>query len=644
LVGGLTSAHAQQAPSGYLSLEQYDSARQKPAEAKASVVYEAVRGASLRATLEHWAALSGWQPLAWKLPEETDFTLGASARFEGDFITATRAFVASLGPEAVDARSIQSRQPTGCRGAHAMKKTALSLAGLAVLAGCATPTSYETRTELRTQISQKAQELQAVPSVVAPVPRVVESEQAYIPVIARKVSEHAWLRAMRVTVQTGKDPVPMAEILRALAKQGVSITSEMPLDRFQYSGFSLVDVDAESALRSVVTSVGLDYQADAQRRVVVIKPMSSRTWYLNIGNRRSSFAAGGNNTATPSTTNAIANAISQSGSGGGSSQQGNSAVSSGKTEVTSSDDFWTSLKTELDSRLKLMLPDPPKPAAAAPVAQAIPAIPSLPLPPVVAPPGQPQVANAAGAPGAPAQAAPVPATPQNLTAALPNPTPAPSSDGILSYTARQVGSYAVNPETGAVSVQAPHWVLQDLDSYFKRVSDMYNTDIVFQGELIMLTTDTSRSEGLDISSFAKFANSKYGVVYRNNGLGGVTVSFPNANSLIPAVTAGPGALAGPLFGHSEHGGRPADFQQLPHQPGPGQLVAKARADHNQWGTCRLPPHRHPLLQHREPTGRIGWLGLCRRGHPKPADCAGLRHGAAGQPAHRHVHGPDSRAD
>lgn len=100
LVGGLTSAHAQQAPSGYLSLEQYDSARQKPTEAKASGVYEAVRGASLRATLERWASLSGWQPLAWKLPEETDFTLGASARFEGDFITATRAFVASLGPEA----------------------------------------------------------------------------------------------------------------------------------------------------------------------------------------------------------------------------------------------------------------------------------------------------------------------------------------------------------------------------------------------------------------------------------------------------------------------------------------------------------------------------------------------------------------
>ncbi len=421
-----------------------------------------------------------------------------------------------------------------------MKKTALSLASLAVLAGCATPSTYESRTELRTQVAQKAQEFQSVPTVIAPVSRVVESEQAYIPVIARKVSEHAWLRATRVTVQTGKDPVPMAEILRALAKQGISITSEMPLDRFQYSGFSLVDVDAESALRAVVSTVGLDYQADAQRRLVVIKPMSSRTWYLNIGNRRSSFAAGGNNAGTPSTTNAIANAISStggSGGGGGQPQQSNAGgSSSGKTEVTSSDDFWASLKTELESRLKLMLPEPPKAAAEV---TAAPQLPALNLPPVVPPPGS-------AAPGAPvASASP---TPANLNAMLPPAAPAQSSDGILNYTSRQVGTYAMNPETGAVTVQAPHWVLQDLDSYFKRVSDMYNTDIVFQGELIMLTTDTARSEGLDISSFAKFANSKYGVVYRNNGLGGVTVSFPNANSLIPSVTAGPGALAGPLLG------------------------------------------------------------------------------------------------
>lgn len=100
LLGAVYPAAAQQAPSGYLSLDQYEQTRQPAPKATAPVVYEVVRGTSLRATLERWASISGWQPLAWKLPEETDFTLGASAKFEGDFITATRAFVASLGPEA----------------------------------------------------------------------------------------------------------------------------------------------------------------------------------------------------------------------------------------------------------------------------------------------------------------------------------------------------------------------------------------------------------------------------------------------------------------------------------------------------------------------------------------------------------------
>lgn len=100
LTGGSLSAYAQQAPSGYLALDQYETASPSGSAAPGSGVFEAVRGASLRATLEAWAVQAGWQPLAWKLPEDTDFTLGASARFDGDFATATRSFVSALGAEA----------------------------------------------------------------------------------------------------------------------------------------------------------------------------------------------------------------------------------------------------------------------------------------------------------------------------------------------------------------------------------------------------------------------------------------------------------------------------------------------------------------------------------------------------------------
>lgn len=89
-------------PSGYLSLDQYGQAKDSavPAVAKPGALFEATRGASLRATLEKWVADAGWQPLAWKLPDETDFTLGASAKFQGDLVTATKAFIEALGPEA----------------------------------------------------------------------------------------------------------------------------------------------------------------------------------------------------------------------------------------------------------------------------------------------------------------------------------------------------------------------------------------------------------------------------------------------------------------------------------------------------------------------------------------------------------------
>lgn len=142
LLSASSIAFAQQVPSGYLSLDQYDNtrgaavatnAKASPASAltasapanasgagvpttalpketapavpassssKPAISYDAVRGASLRATLEQWAAISGWQPIVWKLPEDTDFTLGGSDHFEGDFVAATRSFINSLGAEA----------------------------------------------------------------------------------------------------------------------------------------------------------------------------------------------------------------------------------------------------------------------------------------------------------------------------------------------------------------------------------------------------------------------------------------------------------------------------------------------------------------------------------------------------------------
>ncbi|MDO8416468.1 MAG: TcpQ domain-containing protein [Agitococcus sp.] len=99
---GLNTLTATAAPPDYLPLEQYDASRLASASVKppASAMYVALKGASLRATLENWAQISGWQEVIWKLPPDTDFTLGATGRYEGDFVSVTKALVASFGEEA----------------------------------------------------------------------------------------------------------------------------------------------------------------------------------------------------------------------------------------------------------------------------------------------------------------------------------------------------------------------------------------------------------------------------------------------------------------------------------------------------------------------------------------------------------------
>lgn len=432
-----------------------------------------------------------------------------------------------------------------------------------ILGGCATPSAFEGATALRKEATITAEQRQAAPAVLAAPSRVVETPGAYIPVTARKVSENAWLRAQRVDLTVGNGALPLNEVLRILSRQGLTITSELPLDRYAYGGYSLKDIDAETALKTVLTTVGLDYQADPVRRIVTIQPLSTRTWYLNIGHRRSTYASGTASGGSGSGSAMGGSALPGSGSGGGSGG-GTTTQSTGTSTISSADDFWGSLKTELDSRMKVMLPEPPKVTTPAAPTQ----MQAMTLPPMIPPLGAPATGGAAGAlpQQAPVQggqskvaaaAQPTPAVTgaqlsaalasQSLTNLIPQQQKMTVSNEGLNFSSKTVGSYSLNPETGAITVQAPHWVLSELDSYFKRVQEMYNTDIVFQGELVMLTTDASRSEGLDVSAFARFAGQHYGLAFANNALGGVTLSFPNSN-WIPSLSAGSNALSGPVAG------------------------------------------------------------------------------------------------
>src|SRR5690606_25116996 len=147
----------------------------------------------------------------------------------------------------------------------------------------------------------------------------------------------------------------------SLAAQGVNITSELKLTAYTFAG-RVNETDAETALKIILGASGLDFVSDDERKVVVIRPMSTRTWYLNIGNRKSQF------TAEAAKGSVLASGNDVDPLGGGNSQTSNrqqfgantvdpsTQVAGAGAGVSAQDDFWASLSKEMDSRLSLLVP------------------------------------------------------------------------------------------------------------------------------------------------------------------------------------------------------------------------------------------------------------------------------------------------
>lgn len=447
-----------------------------------------------------------------------------------------------------------------------MRHSYLALAPLTAVLLVACGTVEEVRAKVEAQVPE-ARRVIDKPFVVADNPRVIERRGAML--AASEVSFHkasgAWLRAKTVALNA-PNPISLTQVVAQLSSKGINLTSDLPLDNIAFVG-TVSSMDAESALRQILGASGLDFIVDDARKLVTIKPLATRTWYLNLGNRRTSFSSnggminpglgtssggqaggapggqGGQGGAGGGAGNAggaggtSAGASSQGGATGGQQNTGGSAGGSGSaggTGVTANEDFWGALEKELTKKLTVMI--------AVPRATAI--------------------RNVAPSPsmGFPA---PLPGMPMPLGQS-PLPVPMPQAAGQADqqgasaelYTSKKIGSHSLNPETGAISVQAPHWILAELDTYFRRTQEMFNTDLSFEGELLLVTRSRKDSEGLDIQKFATWASGRYGAVLSNNGLGGVTVSFGPGQ--IPTVAANAQQVGGAFLGITS----PADGLQI----------------------------------------------------------------------------------
>lgn len=417
------------------------------------------------------------------------------------------------------------------------------IATAVVLAGCSA--NHElVRKEIESN-QNRAKPVVDLPKQLAVPSRVTEIRGAQTPVAYLANAKGSdWLKKQRVAINV-RNPITLAQVVESLSAQGVNITSELKLNAYSFAG-RVNETDAETALKIILGASGLDFVADDERKVVVIRPMSTRTWYLNIGNRKSQFtaeAAKGSVLASGNDVDPLGNSGSNTNSRqqfGGNSVDPSTQVAGAGAGVSAQDDFWASLSKEMDSRLSLLVPREMAPKEGGEQAAGVP-----PLPGGVAP--MPAVQPVPGMPGMQGQQAA-----STLSGGSPG---ANAPDDENGYVKRQVGSYSINPDTGAVTVQAPSWILSDLDGYIKRVQEMYNTDLTFAGEVLLVTTNKDDSEGVDLNAFASFASGKLGFVVQNNALGGLTLS--TAAGTLPNLSAPNQPVGGALVGATYNNGRNA---------------------------------------------------------------------------------------
>lgn len=388
---------------------------------------------------------------------------------------------------------------------------------------------------------KKSKKAFSTPVQIAASSRVSEVKGKIMPVTAVTNKTSEWLKIIQVELKID-NPTSLTAVVEKLSAQGLNIVSDLPLNSYTYTG-RVTRTNADAALKAILGSVGLDYQADDAHKLVMIKPMATRSWFLNIGNRRSSYSSDGSVQASSGTSMSSSSGNSASGPTGTGGATGNptgssatsgstsgsitqssgTAQSGGSTGVASADDFWSSLANELKNRLSVLMPRGTASSQPGPYPQpgmSVGIMPPIPYAGIGMQQPMPQMPGTGGI---------------------------SDQSGTGLYVSRQIGTYSLNPETGAITVQAPHWILDDLDAYIKRVQEMYNTDITFAGELVLVTSNRTNSEGFDLSAFAAWAGGKYAAAVSNNALGGITLSLPGGSSA-PSVTAGGQAVGGPLIG------------------------------------------------------------------------------------------------
>lgn len=299
-----------------------------------------------------------------------------------------------------------------------------------------------------------------------------------------------WLRDIRVSIGEPSRPINLKELARMFTSQGVPITYSLPLDGYTYSGFGVPQSDAYTALKLILSSMNLDFEINDKAKTVEIIPMKSKRWTLNATPTTSTFDISGESSG-----------LASSEGGGGEGELSGIASNSSETSrssVSSESDFWANLTQELNERLTILLPTVSDIVASEPIDF--------------------RERTSFGGNG--------------ISTNSSNITPISRAGSSSTFSAKKdeqpfrevrIGRLSINKDTGSVMVQAPQFILNEIEEYMQDLEEKLNSVVSINGLIVFVSSDDKERQGIDLSAFATFAGD-YGLSVTNNALGGLTVS------------------------------------------------------------------------------------------------------------------------
>lgn len=294
-------------------------------------------------------------------------------------------------------------------------------------------------------------------------------------------------------IDTSIRSVSLKDIMKVFSASGINIGSTIPIDSFEYAGLAIRNSDARTALTIILSTVGVDYKVDDNKKTVQIVPMPRKAYNLSINNRTAEYSNQSGGTETGGTA---------------------------KSGISTTNDFWSTLGKEIESRCEILVP-------------------------VKKADGGMQSAGQQVVMGNSADSALV----NGLQAGMGGPAAAADDEDDL-YSKIKTCVHSINPNTGTITVQGPNWVHSDLAEYFDRVNLTMNTRITLKTRIVLMRDNGSKSTGLDFNALKLSAAGK-GFAVQNNALGGATLTKMVDTGL--ASFSATGALAQSFVGYTGDG-------------------------------------------------------------------------------------------